>query len=184
MFTLAKRSARFLVLVTSLLMLAAVSGAQTKLCYTGNAFTAATSPFTTSDSISGCVTLNVSLPSNTTGSFTSDITSFNFTDGVEDFTSSNSQLTSLDFTVSSGVITQWQVLGATPVSAPVPGNFISENITSAGIVMDYGNQNGNSGSNQFAPGTWTEVSATPEPRSLLLLSTGILLVGIKLLRDR
>jgi hypothetical protein len=153
--------------------------AQTTLCYTGNDFTATTSPYTTSDSVSGCVTLNVPLASNTSADYSGDVTSYSFSDGVQDFTNLNSTLSLLDFTTSpSDSITAW-ALGITSG----PGSIISINAPSA-FTFDEGTNATGAGANFFNPGVWTNVSATPEPSSLILLLSGILLAGIKLLKSR
>jgi PEP-CTERM motif len=160
--------------------------------YTGNDFTIATFPYTTSDSVSGFFTLPTALGDSLTDQ-TITPTTYSFTDGVQTFTNSDPPST-VTFEVNTGLtgsITEWYVFlqnGSTQT------NTIS---TGSGIPLvnrDFGNVPEGLGEGQgailFNPGTWKQTGGTstvPEPGYLGALGLGlaaILFVQRKLQRGR
>jgi hypothetical protein len=172
-------SSRIMFALCGLLFLAAGSRAQTTLCYQGNDFSVVSGSFSTSDAISGCVSLSTSLAANGTQNYASDIVNFNFTAGPETFTNLNSQLDYLNFTTSAGDITHWAVLD---ISGSGSG-FLTLNLglltADAAEAMCKG-----TGINVAQAGSWSDPGPVPEPTSLLLMLSGMLLVGIKLIKAR
>ncbi|HZL25555.1 MAG TPA: PEP-CTERM sorting domain-containing protein [Acidobacteriaceae bacterium] len=166
--------------------------ADTTYTYTGNPFTTADAPFTTSDSISGFFTTSSPIAPNT-GNFSSgpfgpsvtgvpilDLTSFSFSDGVDTITNTSPDVASpiLNFaTDGSGNIIAWEL----DISLFSGTDMNSRYENPAGFGF-----NGNDGAldaisdsaSNSHPGIWALTaggpSIVPEPSSLILLSTGVL----------
>jgi hypothetical protein len=136
--------------------------------YTGQDFTDASTPFTTSDSVTGELTFSSPLAANL--SFQQEIpVSYSFSDGVDTLTQANSSFITADLsTNASGDISRY-------VYNVYDGDI--EDILLSSEVGDSGND-GVASANTFASGAFTgptvQVSATPEPSSLILLGTGLL----------
>jgi PEP-CTERM motif len=179
-------------LLSSFLMLVTLPAMATTYTYTGNPFTTAAAPFTTSDSISGSFTTSSPIAPNT-GNFSSgpfgpsvlavpilDVTSFSFSDGVDTITDTSPGIATpiLNFaTDGSGNILAWQVDISLFSGADIffsfqnPAGFgFSGNDSALDAAFDFA---GNS-----SPGVWALTGAgsatTPEPSSLILLGTGAL----------
>jgi hypothetical protein len=178
----AVRPARILVALACILIWGAGVHAQTTLCYKGNDFSSASGNFTTSDAISGCVTLTSTVGQNSTGNYTGDISSFHFTDGAQTFTNLNSTLDLLDFTTKAGAITGWDLLD-TSTSGGLVGSF-----NNGGFSIDLGQSmcHWGSGFTLGNPGVWAagDPAASPEPPSLILMMGAMLLLGGKWMRSR
>jgi hypothetical protein len=167
-----------IVFILCLCFTASVAQAQTKLCYQGQDFTTGVGAFTTSDSVSGCVTLSLSesaFNSLTDGSdavLNSYVTSYSFSDGVDKIKTG-----SLDFylqlqTNGSGTIDDWYMFSSSSGSV-----YLLAYLSIAG-AEDLGVASQSFGVNQDLPGTWTvsNASATPEPPSYTLMLGGVLLL--------
>jgi len=149
--------------------------------YTGNDFTAVSSPgggYTMSDSVTGSFTIASPLGDNLVAGGSGDITptSYSFTDGVQTFTNASPPNDGVDFqfsTNASGVITKWFVF--------LEGGGVQDNTiatdTETGSVADHGDQDFDQfgGQNISDPGTWSSsgASAAPEPGSLWMLGAGL-----------
>ena len=159
--------------------------------YTGKDFTTASSPYTTSDRITGTLVLSAPLPDNLTSVTDEDgkVLSFTFKDGVQTLTLLNtSALDSTTFfefgTSSTGAITSWRVqviLASSNAGMGTVNGFLGlsgDQTTTCpcGISQAF---------NFDDPGTWVGPSSTtvPEPGALSMMLTGLLglglLVGVK-----
>jgi hypothetical protein len=152
------------------------AGTITTYTYTGNDFTYAQAPYTTSDSVTGSFTIATLAPNLVNQSIVP--LSYSFSDGVQTLTNSNSVLGVVDiWTNASGAITGWGIgptgsLGSTVSTAYAPGVFATEDVGAypPGSLASADNTNDQ--------GAWTSVtSATPEPSSLALMSTALLVLA-------
>jgi len=134
----------------------------TTYTYRGNNFTSAGGTFTTSDSISGSITLVAPLAANLPYQYVSGISTYSFSDGVHTWNTTNSYLNTAPVpmigvsTNSQGVITQWTIVLAGDAGA-IYGGYLQ-----TVFVPGYGNNNdavGNlpvgSAYNTADPGTWS-----------------------------
>ena len=157
---------------------ASVNAAITTYTYTGNAFNSVTSPYTTSDSVTGSITLANALASNLTSFTTVTPSSFSFSDGINTVTNTTANVGSLFAfkTDAIGNIFQWQVSVYTgsvfqfSISTANPGLFspddhvyVNSSNTAYGQILN-------------SPGTWT-VATVPEPETYALLLAGLGLMG-------
>jgi hypothetical protein len=139
--------------------------------YTGNPFTTATAPYTTSDKVTGSVTLAAPLGANM--SFTLVVPlAFSFSDGVQTITNLSTPLgATFEFeTGPTGAITGWEVGLFVPVltgNIQTFGNFPF----SIPHSFDAGAGPLSSGANQDAPGTWSTRTTVPDTGSTLSLMT-------------
>jgi hypothetical protein len=153
------------------------SAAEITYSYTGNAFNNfggdATCPLECN--ISGSFIISAPLGPDFDGYFVPD--SFSFTDGVVTITQSNATSFAFGFITNSlGEITLWNVNAIDPLTSM----FISTGISATICPVDCPVVDGSFAPSNYAevlddPGTWSsKITATPEPSSLLLLSSGIL----------
>jgi hypothetical protein len=148
---------------------ASVQAVPTTYTYTGNPFTSVSGPYTTSDFVSGMVTLAGPLAANMPFTLVSPI-AFSFSDGVQTITPQNDNITNIFFaTGPTAAITAWHVavgdgsVGATSLIATQydpPALTFDEAVTSTG-----------SGENRDSPGRWEQVVGFPEAGSTLSLMT-------------
>jgi hypothetical protein len=136
--------------------------------YTGQGFAVAIFPYTTSDRISGSLTLSNPLAGNLNSQVVTP-TAFSFSDGVQTFDQTNSTPVFIFSTDASGNVTQWDVI--------VPGGAGTlQTADFSGIVFDRAN-NGPFGNamNSSSPGSWTSpsLSATPLPPAVWFFATGL-----------
>lgn len=158
------------------------SSAQTCIySYTGNDFTHASAPYTTSDSITASLVLSAPLGANYEGSPADLIQSFSVSDGVNELVSGSTgipaQLVGSFETDSAGVIVGWDFAAQSlselrPLSTNSPPvliqtmtfPFVTNVVDQAFIGMPPGES---SAFVQNAPGEWVETIA-PEPSAGLL----------------
>jgi hypothetical protein len=159
------------------------ASAQVVYKYTGNNFTNVFAPgYTTSDKITGTLTLSSALP-DSLSILTNEaglVTSYSFSDGVNSFVSpccDTGNQTVFDFTTdSSGNITGWTVTLETDDN--LTGDMTTQSGASAFDQSLTGGVLG--GSNDGSPGVWTlesASSAVPEPASWMLLVMGFGALG-------
>ena len=137
--------------------------ASTTYTYTGNDFTSASSPFTTSDFIQGSFTIAAPLADNLTLATISP-TTYTFTDVVSTITQLNGTIN--DFEVStnaSGAIIAWEI------QITIPGAAEIETTNDYAEVGDQGEITGVAGGNMNDPGTWV-----PEPGTFVPILSGLL----------
>jgi hypothetical protein len=163
-------------------LLAAPSLADTVYTYTGNSFTQAVAPITTSDFVTASFTVASPLAPNSEfsnqllGALPFDPISWDIS--TAGYTISNTTPGVIDglsvWTDSQGNIVDW-IFGAEAES--VPGQIETDRDGLSSFVGDhYGTVNPSFNSND--PGVWTISTSTsptvPEPQSLLLVTTGLL----------
>lgn len=165
---------------------ASAASAQTVYNYTGNNFTSVFAPgYTTSDKITGTLTLSGPLPDSLSilTNETALVTSYSFTDGVNSFgpgcCDSGNQTIFEFMTDASGNITNWIVTLETDDNHT--GDLTTEGGATAFDQSLVGGVLG--GSNDGSPGTWSlesAQSAVPEPASWTLLLLGFGAIGWQL----
>jgi hypothetical protein len=142
--------------------------------YTGNDYTSASGPYTTSDKVTGSITFSAPLGDNYAGNPSANMLFFNFSDGVgpQNVGGTPGQPHVLLFdsifgTDSSGVIVSWnfEVLDFLPPNSAETKGIQTENDSSN--VVDSGNLDEASGivgegSVSANPGVWVE-TIVPEP---------------------
>jgi hypothetical protein len=160
--------------------------------YTGNDFNSFTEPsaYTTSDSVTGSITLASPLPDGV-DTFnlvpSADIQSFSFSDGLQTLTNTNATGSSFAFeTDASGNITFWQV-------TVFKGTVASDSIATVNAptilgVFDDGVFQNSMGEIQKMPGTWTLMSSgapgVPEPTTWAMMLAGFGGLGVAMRRRR
>lgn len=174
-------------------MLTATALANTFYSYTGNDFTFADPPYTTSDSISGFFTLTSALaPSTTFPTITP--TAFSFSDGQQ--TLSSSLPTALIIIVNvttdaTGNISQWQLdvvnsISGTQNTQLVTCNTPSNDCFALGNIDTTFNFDAGfttQAYNQAVPGVWS-VSEVPIPAALPLFASGLGVLGLLAYRKK
>ena len=146
--------------------------------YTGQDFTQANSPYTTSDSISGHVTMNDPLGDNLTLSSVAP-TDFSFSDGILTFDTANVPLQDASFaftTDGTGMITNWEIFME---YGPGEGFMFTNDPGNISSAEDYASNTRERGENTSLPGTWTAVEAAPEPSPACFTSIGLLALVIR-----
>jgi hypothetical protein len=167
--------------LTSILLLGGfaagvLSASPVTYTYTGNDFQTATSPYTTSDFVSGFFTLASALGDNLVDDSVTPA-SYSFSDGVQTITSA-SPPTDVTFEVStdaSGNISGWFI----NLESPSPFFQISTETTPN--QEDFGVSSGGEGLNFFAEGTWVMTgggtSPVPEPGNVAVIGLGLVGIG-------
>ncbi len=194
----------FLLGVLLLILLPASAVANVIYTYTGNDFTHATPSYTTADFVSGYFVTPSPIEANLTEfDISSNVLTFNFTDGVENtMTPQMHWLAPPVFTVSTGSlgdITGWDIelvsilsgapwddistcYGLSVCATPRDDSFMAGGDASIGAE----------GKNQFAQGVWSESiggsestsNDAPEPSSLSLMLGGALVSVSVAIRQR
>lgn len=147
--------------------------------YTGNLFTSVSAPYTTSDSVTGSITLDTPLAANLTSFTTVLPTSFSFTAAGETISNTTPGSGSQFFfkTDAAGNITFW---GATVFVGSVSQFSISTiNAPTTYGVFDSIQHGGGTeqGLVSKSPGTWSVAASVPEPQACALLFAGVIFVG-------
>ena len=161
-----KRKLALLAIVGGFLTAASVQAVPITYTYTGNPFTVVSAPYTTSDFVSGMLTLAGPLVANMPlTNVTNQVNAFSFTDGVQTITLNNSAgYLFLFATGAGGQITQWEVF-----VGQENGNTIDT--THAGVTTDRGRYGASIGYNIGTPGTWSSDGAVADTGSTLSLMT-------------
>ena len=182
------RFAATVVIAQAALLASSSANAQVVYTYTGNDFQSVFAPgYTTSDSMTGTLTLSSALPNSLTTltDETALVTSYSFSDGVTTFDSgcceSGSQTIFQFMTDATGAITGWVVTLET--NDDHTGNLTTEGGTTS---FDQSLVDGvKGGRNDGEPGVWALQSMTspvPEPASWMMLLLGFAGLGIALRR--
>ena len=144
----------------------ASAGADEIYTYTGNLFSAATSPYSTSDEVTLSFTVAAPLGDNLSDFFVTP-TSFTAFDGVETI-SDNGVVPNIQiYTDSNGKIIEWDIDIFTQVQ-PTPGLFIETKYYHFGdddaVFTDYDKPLSDAlASNSGVPGTWNQSVGVPGP---------------------
>jgi hypothetical protein len=149
--------------------------------YTGNDFTSTSSPYTSTDFISGYITFATPLPDSSSSLESFTPTDFSFSDGVQTISYANSHADpsfssdTFEFTTNaSGAIIGWNIQIWNGEFSALLQSQNSGTQDDEGISGDgFGFNNDNPG--KFLPAT---VAATPLPTTLPLLFTGIGFLGL------
>ena len=148
---------------------ASVQAVPTTYQYTGNHFTIATGPYTTSDFVTAMITLATPLGPNFSGTVTP--TSFKFTDGVQIITTHTATFSFFFFqTGPAGEITAWFFDANFQRGVGGPFSDIQSSTQRTFPVLDVGSIGARFGAAVDDPGTWA-VAATPDTGSTLSLMT-------------
>lgn len=149
--------------------------------YTGNDFTTAVSPYTTSDRITGSVTLTAALGADSSiATPTARLVSYSFSDGVQTVTNTTPgvDLATLYLaTNADAAISNWNIAILVPNGGADQTCSMGVNCGVFGTTFDTADSG--HAYNQDDPGIWT-ISSVPEPSSLVLLGTGLLGLAVLL----
>jgi hypothetical protein len=146
---------------------ASVQADPTTYRYTGNHFTFATGPYTTSMFVTVMLTLADPLPANFDGTVTP--TAFTVTDGVQTISNHNAITAEFQFvTDATSIITQWHV-GVALDDFP---NIDTFNLPTIQVIEDDAvDENIDVGANNDSPGVWSVNASVPDAGSTLSLMT-------------
>lgn len=165
--------------------------------YVGNDFTFGDGPYTTTDAVTGTITLSAALADNLSDAAATPL-SFSFSDGVQTISSTNASGSSFTLsTNANGQITGWFI----SLAIPSPSNVgpVVNSIVSNSTAGDNGDmyeclvtgQTGCTfaafyeGLNDNLPGTWTELaSAVPEPSTWAMMLLGFAGLGFMAYRRK
>jgi hypothetical protein len=148
---------------------ASVQAVPTTYQYTGNPFTIATGPYTTSDFVSGMVTLAGPLPPNFLGFVTP--TAFTFSDGVQTITNLTSILVFFAFgTGPTGRIYYWEAEVVTADNSSISTWDTFDVVFDSAHYLTP-NQEPGFGFNEQQPGVWEMRSAVADTGSTLSIMT-------------
>jgi hypothetical protein len=168
------------VIALAVMVLGVANAHATTYVYTGNSFTSATLPYTTSDKVTGNITLSVPLNAGMPETDeTANVTAFSFTDGVQTITNLTVgvSLYSADFQTNlMGGISSWDI----QINL---GN--NEILTQAAEDLGYINFSySGEGSNSGNPGSWNVASAVPEASTWAMTLLGFAGIGFMFCRRK
>jgi hypothetical protein len=144
--------------------------------YTGNDFTDVMSPYTTSERVTGTITLTKPLSDNLPLTRLPQY-SYSFTDGVQTLTQFNSSSFIDVVTNGTGQISKWNV----GINVPGQGEFaIFTYDQGPCCLLDYGDDRGIFSTSYNDPGVWSGPAgiSTPEPDTLSLSLSWMILFGL------
>jgi VPDSG-CTERM motif len=142
--------------------------------YTGNLFTSVSGAYTTSDSITGSVTLASPLTANMPLTNFTPL-AFSFFDGVDTITDANATFTTFNFATDSTGIVEWYVTLTYDPPGVVIQSIFTINVPSAALFQEeagYANAIGFGDARGNSPGQWTGLvvpATVPDTGSTLVL---------------
>jgi len=178
---------------TALFMCVTNARADVVYTYTGNDFTTAGSPYTTSDYVSISVTFSSALPADLNPSqpesVISDIVSLTISDGQQTFTYSppNSAINSFEVSTNASGLPIYWVIGIEGPNYPTQFSTIDTAYCPSPYCNSVGTEDSGfiNSSSEYAfnlndQGTWAEeaVSSTPLPAGLPLFVSGVGVLGL------
>ena len=173
---------RTLLAASAVLLATLTAKADTSYIYTGQNFSSALAPVTTTDSLSGYFTIAGPLAASSVTYVSSDgapagaldPSSWSFTDGVTTFNQTNSLFGAELITNSSDSISYWSLSILGPVNG-VDQTFFTTSVATANgfydVINGVGGASVSTTKGTFAVGN--PPPATPEPASIALLGTAL-----------
>ena len=162
---------------------AAVQAVPTTYQYTGNPFTDVSGLYTTSDFVSGMVTLAAPLPPNFQGTVTP--TAFTFSDGVQTITDLTATIAQILFSTGpTGLIQKWHIDLERDIGDNHQAVGTVNDLASSGLIADFAIQQVagtivGEGQNMLAPGVWVTRSAVADTGSTLsMLTLTLMALGV------
>jgi hypothetical protein len=178
---------KYLSISVGLFLLGVSHAAATTYTYTGNDFTVAGAPYTTSDSVSGYFTVATPLGPNLVDQTITPLT-FSFTDGPDTVSNTNDtggngsgSVFLFFYTNSAGLPIDWYFSVASAVAGMFSNKNINGNFGDEGAehVSPYAEAyNGANINPPGSAGSWSSVSTTPLPAALPLFATGLGALGL------
>ena len=159
--------------------------------YVGNNFTSVSLPFTTSESITGEMTLPDPLAANLADFMVGGVTTFSWSDGAFTLNSANARTLFMVSTDSAGNITAWNVYSSRTTAGDGADLSTCSSVeigtrgscNNLGKPEDFATLNGGYPLGSYAnnlskPGTWTTTVAAPEPFGFVLVPMGLATLAV------
>lgn len=158
----------------TLSLIPSLASASTIYNYTGQAYSSATLPYNTSESVTGSFTLNTPLAANLTNGTVTPV-SFSFSDGVQTITDQTAFSSSFGdlSTDANGNIISYYIQINNLTQGFIKLSNVGGGLSGDSVRLTVGTSGSNTVAGSFAP-IAASAAATPEPSSLVLLGTSAL----------